>query len=368
MRKRISFCTVAMNRIDHVKATLPQNLRDNTGYTNVEFVLLDYNSNDGLIEWIHSNLGNFIEMNLLKCFRADEPRYFHRSHAKNMAAKCATGDIICNVDADNFIGCNFAEYVNNVFLTDSVFLVARDPATPDVNGRICVARNDFYALNGYDEKMKGYGWEDIDFVNRLIMLNRKQVRIKNPSYLHYIPHSDMERLSNHHYINIYGLFVCFVNTFESEFLFLFNDGHFEKIVIQDHFSIYSHDPNNVDHNVKPQFRYMIKDNNHYFSGTWTKTDDRCFLKESKGQTYRGVINEGTITFDDSEGRVFRRLTGDKRINKVIKFIDEKKNLARLKENLGNSKGVNPNGFGNGRVSNVFSSHHYNSDSLGYGKH
>ena len=44
----ISYCTVSMNRAEHVKKTLTQNIQNNLN-NNVEFLLLDYNSKD---EWV----------------------------------------------------------------------------------------------------------------------------------------------------------------------------------------------------------------------------------------------------------------------------------------------------------------------------
>ena len=45
---KISICTTCMNRLDDLKQTLPQNILDNADYTRTEFVLIDYNSSDGL--------------------------------------------------------------------------------------------------------------------------------------------------------------------------------------------------------------------------------------------------------------------------------------------------------------------------------
>ena len=41
-----------MNRLYHIRETLPRNVRDNKDYPYVEFVLLDYGSDDGLEDWV----------------------------------------------------------------------------------------------------------------------------------------------------------------------------------------------------------------------------------------------------------------------------------------------------------------------------
>src|SRR6187402_102950 len=100
-KNRISFCTVCMNRIEHLKQTLPKNIEDNIAYGNLEFLLLDYNSKDGLEEWVESEMKEYIDKGILHYYKTTEPEYFHRSHSRNMIIKKATGDIVCNIDADN---------------------------------------------------------------------------------------------------------------------------------------------------------------------------------------------------------------------------------------------------------------------------
>src|SRR5690606_26363819 len=70
---RISYCIVCMNRLDHLKKTLLLNLEDTRGDRNVEFVLLDYNSGDGMGEWVKQNLKKEMQFGRLIYFRTEEP-------------------------------------------------------------------------------------------------------------------------------------------------------------------------------------------------------------------------------------------------------------------------------------------------------
>src|ERR1700748_3109986 len=99
--KKISICTVCMNRLMHLSETLPRNIRENMDYPNVEFVVLNYNSRDDMDNWIKYNMMDYIRSGILKYYKTTEPAYFDRSHSKNMALRLATGDILCMVDADN---------------------------------------------------------------------------------------------------------------------------------------------------------------------------------------------------------------------------------------------------------------------------
>lgn len=54
---KISFCITCMNRLEHLQATLERNIPDNLPEGQVEFVLLDYYSTDGLHEWVRQHMG-----------------------------------------------------------------------------------------------------------------------------------------------------------------------------------------------------------------------------------------------------------------------------------------------------------------------
>ena len=49
-----------MNRLSHLQETLPKNIHDNYLLGDVEFVLLDYNSSDGLESWVKNDMKNIL--------------------------------------------------------------------------------------------------------------------------------------------------------------------------------------------------------------------------------------------------------------------------------------------------------------------
>lgn len=67
--KQISFCITCMNRLKHLQETLEKNILDNFLVDEVEFVVLDYNSQDGLEEWIAQSMMKYIEMGILVYYR-----------------------------------------------------------------------------------------------------------------------------------------------------------------------------------------------------------------------------------------------------------------------------------------------------------
>jgi glycosyltransferase involved in cell wall biosynthesis len=228
---------VCMNRIHHLQQTLPQNIADNRDYPNVEFVVLDYNSSDGLEEWIVDEMSEYIKSGVLKYYKTTEPEYFDRSHSRNVLFKLADGDILCNLDADNYTGKGFATYINNVFNAhENIYLVAdtkkRLYFLRNAFGRFCVKKSDFMALRGLDEKMKSYGSETVDFYERLEMAGKKEVVIENTHFLKTISHGDEERISNEFFLkSLKQFFIRYISTEESEILFLYKDNTFENAII-----------------------------------------------------------------------------------------------------------------------------------------
>jgi glycosyltransferase involved in cell wall biosynthesis len=204
--KKISICTVNMNRLEHLSQTLPRNIMDNVDYPKVEFVVLNYNSRDGMDEWMMTRMKQYIKSGILKYYKTDEPQYFQRSHSKNTALKLATGDILCMVDADNYAGPGYAKWINSTFADngpDTIITTIRKDSIPyrDQGGKLCFSRELLYTVNGFDETLIDYGVEDIDLVNRLEKAGGKRVFIKDKKYLEFIGHSLDDRLKNHHLSN-----------------------------------------------------------------------------------------------------------------------------------------------------------------------
>lgn len=199
--RKVSFCITSMNRLRHVKKTLITNIEHNLSYPNVEFVLLDYNSSDGLESWVRDKCGKYLESGVLKYHRTTKPAFFHMAHAKNMAHGLATGDILCSLDADNFTNKNFAFFINFIHEKnpDSVGVSAwgnhKKSRLSDFGGRIFLSRENFDKIGGYDENFIGWGYEDLDFKQRAVNLGLKMVSM--PVYfLDCIEHRDSLRERN----------------------------------------------------------------------------------------------------------------------------------------------------------------------------
>ena len=205
----IVFVTTCKGRLQHLSKTLPKNMADNAGYHNCKFVVLDYGCTDGTSEYLKRDHAADIESGRLIAYRYNTNSSFNVAHAKNIAARCAIlegADILVTVDADNFTGQNFAQFIADRFASDAavkpgIFLcpnyqhiksLPHGPGRPDRGyaGRLAIRAQDFLKMGAYDETGDTFAtWrgEDIDIVARLRRAGYAMRHIDN-GFLMTIPH------------------------------------------------------------------------------------------------------------------------------------------------------------------------------------
>lgn len=193
----ISFCTGCMGRLHHLRETYPDNIIINAfSYPAVEFVLLDYNSQDGLARWVDDTLHPFIEIGLVRFLQERTRIHWNMSHAKNVTHLAGSGLILCNLDADNRIVPDFARHLCTLMSGPSAADIVIAPAvsgTLDIVGRIAIRRSHFLRIGGYNEDFKtGYGYEDIEFMTRARRANLRE-GTWDCRYAGTVPHGEAER-------------------------------------------------------------------------------------------------------------------------------------------------------------------------------
>lgn len=338
---KISICTVCMNRLHHIKETLPVNIKNNSNYGNIEFVLLDYGSSDGLFDWVKQHMQEHLESGLLKYYYTSIPKHFDRSHSRNLMFRLAEGEIICNVDADNYAGENFAQYVNDVFNdNDDIYLVVdtkkRYYFLRNAFGRFCVRKSDFELLGGLDEKMVSYGSETLDFYERLALLGKSEYVIEDISFLDAISHGDEERISNEFFItNLKNLYISHRSIHESCLLVVYQDQTFEYCEIVPE-KVITHLPAALKDKSLVKGSFVQEGNKYVFQNI-----DHAFIISEDQQT--GY-------FDNKPEQVFYNVSDAKFIHEVAKNYSFITNTEQLNANkVNDTYQANEGRYGKGKV-------------------
>jgi hypothetical protein len=187
---RVSIATTTMDRFEHLTRTLPQNLMDNAGRQECEFIVLNYGCPDPRTEpWIQQNFQNEIDTGRLVYAHAPDVRFYNRAHSNNLAFNLASGDIFCCVDADNYTGWGFADYVAVRLRKRRAFL--RGPLDGrGLGGRMAIWRDDWEGVGGFDETLRGWGAEDTDLADRLRRSGARQFTLWRERFCQTITHGD----------------------------------------------------------------------------------------------------------------------------------------------------------------------------------
>lgn len=185
-QKSMTIVTTCMNRLHDLKLTLPKNLKDNEDYGPLEFLLLDYGSTDGLEHWVKEVLGNYIKQGRLTFYHTEQ-EFFQPNHSRNVTFRLARGDLVANVDSDNFTHSGYACRLNQCasVANERLLIVPDNFLLPNtkrlkLKGRFCLYKKDIELLRGFDEELDiGFGNDDMNFVLRAMLAGFKMVRYES---------------------------------------------------------------------------------------------------------------------------------------------------------------------------------------------
>jgi len=344
--KKIAFCITCMNRMHHLQQTLEKNIWDNYLPDDVEFVLLDYNSQDGLEKWVKENLHSYIDTGILIYYKTFGSEYYLRSHSRNMAFRLANAEILCNLDADNFLGEGFASFMIEEFSIYNKIFYTNNFSCNDTFDRMCVRNNDFMSIRGYNESLIGYGYEDMDVFNRLKNTGLKQMRFSNPDFYHFVLHSDIDRISEEYMIkNVTKIYIAYLNPYMSEILLLYKDFRMERHTLLDnsHLTNYAGYSNATIRIADDRYRITIQES--VLTGKWREDNDMIHIQE-EDTCYNAVKEIYPVYY---KGRTYYEVQDLELKAKLFTILSETINFNEANKQIEGKSVINPDGYGRGVV-------------------
>jgi len=184
----ICLFTYVMNRDENIYNNISSWLKQSVD----QIIILDWNSKTNLSDYLQQ-----IDDDRILYVRVNNEDHFIRTFAQNLAARFCKFDKIIKIDSDIILSDHFFE---NHPMKEGEFYVGdyrcgRDDNEKYLHGNVYLFLNDYFNVNGYNEYIKNYGWDDSDFTIRL-MLTGLTKKIFNYNYLYHTPHCEDKRIVN----------------------------------------------------------------------------------------------------------------------------------------------------------------------------
>lgn len=183
--QNVTVLTAVMNRGEHLLRSLPSWVeRDEIS----EVIIVDWSSSQPVTEILEGYGSSKIHV-----IRVDGEKQWHLTGAFNTGLRHVTSPQVLRLDADHQLQPHF--FSRNVLLPYT--FVAGDwraggPRDAGLNGFLWAWSDDLFAVGGWDERIRGYGWDDSDLVDRLQGVGLQKRFLARASVKH-LPHSARER-------------------------------------------------------------------------------------------------------------------------------------------------------------------------------
>jgi len=151
-----------------------------------EIIIVDWSSDKSIKPIIDTYQNGKIFL-----FEATNQPYWHISIVMNLAFRLSSRTSIVRVDADVEI---FPEFFERHKIEEGSYYAgfwnkARNINEASLSGFLFMRRDDFFTVNGYNEYIKTYGYDDID-LNERLEDSGLQRRLVDYDYIYHIPHEN----------------------------------------------------------------------------------------------------------------------------------------------------------------------------------
>lgn len=182
----ISLCIPCMNRTYDLYKTMPHIIAAANNSPPVEIVVLDYNSQDDLAEYIKTVPAT------ISYFKYTGRDYFHMAHARNLTTLASSGEWIITFATDIIPDKNYFKVVRNTMQQDDYLWLRHSDRFVGV---LACRKDEFISAGGYDERFEFYSKEDKDIIARLLRRGGKFTIL--PDLLTLIPTPNDEKIKNY---------------------------------------------------------------------------------------------------------------------------------------------------------------------------
>lgn len=146
-----------------------------------EVIVVDYDCPEGTGDWVEAHHPG------VKVVRAVDRIGFCLSRARNIGIAASEAEWICVLDADSLPTEGWLAWLDEEIGKGDYAIIASKSKQPQSSGVVVFRRSDFELTGGYDEAIRGWGGEDLDFSSRLRALGLRPVVFPN-ELLGVIPH------------------------------------------------------------------------------------------------------------------------------------------------------------------------------------
>lgn len=120
-----------------------------------------------------------------------ESKFWHLTKAYNIASQLSTKNIIMKLDADYYLDKFFLTH-NKLPKDKKSFVCGKIQKPWNLCGFLFVHRENFFAVNGYNERIINYGYDDYDIYIRLESIGLKRIFL-NSDFITHLPHDESNR-------------------------------------------------------------------------------------------------------------------------------------------------------------------------------
>jgi glycosyltransferase involved in cell wall biosynthesis len=177
-----------MGRLEHLRESLPLLAKQAC-----KIIVVDYSCPDQSGTWVEffRELTHYRNVHVVYC---PGEKYFNKCRASNAGARVALTEYLCFMDVDNLASPNLVQELEKAILPGSFLHLSSKEI--GLVGFVLCRKADWAAVEGYDEGIRGYGFEDTQFKFKLMSLGLRQITL-NKDLVSHISHEDKLRVQNY---------------------------------------------------------------------------------------------------------------------------------------------------------------------------